>query len=584
LLTYRLSGVNQSGTISSREITVTTLPETPDPLKVTLEFDTAPPLIDMSNFDPNNFDPNQFDPNNFDASQFMPQPIQTQAVIGTAGGEISVTGSNGVTYTLTIPPGALDYDTTITLKPVSSIPDLPLSGGLTAAVFIEPATLVFKDPATLKMTLPADFPEPTAPLALAFAFEEDGQEFHLYPFDTAGGVSGHAPHVASLFPAWHTFGLLADIARLQFAGGYGQGRGTTEDVRNISRKPPAKSVNRAEQRRAVSQINDDVELAPLPSLEDELAPLPSPEAIMFGEYGQKIRKSAESANDLRSLQDALEEFDFYMRNGGGKYNPGLNDKILDALVQKAKKLLEKNKGECLTSDDFFAQELVLRLTNPVSDSSKALAERFQAKYGKQLLVDLANGRKACVFELSLKSSLTFEAEGSILFTEARAPKIKLFLTYAKGQMYLHGSGQLTPKMRIEGDGCSFPLRHYDQLTFNVEAMYPVFQGNQLKDFILEDYSISGWTKQIGVTGMSNEKCITLIQLTGGGDAWTASFTSARATFGELRIANWKITSPSKGAITAHWESVVPSFVPLGISGTLMSEDTKFDLRITPSKK
>jgi hypothetical protein len=138
-------------------------------------------------------------------------------------------------------------------------------------------------------------------------------------------------------------------------------------------------------------------------------------------------------------------------------------------------------------------------------------------------------------------------------------------------------------MRIEGNGCSFPLRQYDQLTFNVEAMYPVFQGNQLKDFILESYSISGWTKPNGAIA-KGEDCPTFAQVIGGGDYWTGLFTGARATFGELRIANWKITSPSKGAITAHWESVVPSFVPLGVSGTLMSEDTKFDLRITPSKK
>jgi hypothetical protein len=341
-------------------------------------------------------------------------------------------------------------------------------------------------------------------------------------------------------------------------------------------------VNHAEQRRAVSQINDDVDLAPLPPLEDDLAPLPSPEAIMFGEYGQKIRQSAESANDLRSLRDALEEFDTYMRSGGGKYNPGLNNKILDALVQKAKKLLEKNKGECLTSDDLLAQELVLRLTNPVGDSSKALAERFQAKYGKQLLVDLANGRKECVFELSLKSTLTFDAERSTLFTEARAPKIKLSLTYAKGQMYLHGSGKMDQEMRIEGGGCSFPLQQYKQLEFYVDAMYPVFQGNQLTDFILESYSISGWTEQNGAIA-KGEDCPTFAQLIGGGDYWSGLFKIARHQIGKGLIANWQITSPSKGTITAHWESVVPSFVPLRVPSVLMSEDTKFDLRITPSK-
>ncbi|GAB4456835.1 MAG: hypothetical protein OHK0041_21750 [Anaerolineales bacterium] len=585
-LTYRLTGMNQSGRLDSRELTLTTQPTAPDPLAVTPEYDMAPPQIDPANFDPNNFDPSQFDPNNFDPSVFVPQPVESQAVIGPDGGELTVTGSNGVIYTLTVPPGALNYETAISLQPISNIPDLPLSGGLMAAVLIEPETLVFEVPATLRMTPPSDFPAPAAPLTLAFAFGQDGQDFHLYPFDIGGELTQNIPHNASLLPSVQKIGPLADIAKARFGGGYGQGSGTVQDVRNISKKTPTRSAHRTAQRAALSQVDD---LTPLPNIE-EMAEIPNlpPEAAQFEKDGQRVQQHMEAADDLSSLREALEDFSIYINSGGAKYNKSLNKKILEILVDKLKTLLQKNKGECLTADDFLAQELVERLANPKDNFSKAMSARFKAKYGQTLLNDLIFGRKDCQFELSLKSNLTFEAFESTLFTDAQATKMKLFLQYAMGEIYLNGGGKMKLKMYVTGV-CSFPLRQYDNLIFNVDKMYPVFEGKTLTDFSFSKYSVSGWEKKVSISGKDGKDCPGFVRLNGGGDYWSALFTVTRATFAEQFIRGWKISSTGKGAVgtgslQAHWESVVVSFTPVGEPDAIMSEDTKLDLKVTATPK
>ena len=129
--TYRLSSLVGDQKQESKEITVETQAATIDPIQVGIEFDKSAPLFDMdpNNFDPSTLDPNTIDPNNFDPANFMPQPIEAEAEMGAEGGELSVTGSNGVNYTLVVPPNALRMQVPINMRPISAISDLPLSGG-----------------------------------------------------------------------------------------------------------------------------------------------------------------------------------------------------------------------------------------------------------------------------------------------------------------------------------------------------------------------------------------------------------------------------------------------------------------------
>lgn len=574
--TYRVSSLMGTAQGESKEITVETPLIVSNPLQVTLEFDQAPAPLSI---DPNNFDPSTIDPENFDSSMFLPQPVQTEAVIGPQGGEISVTDSNGVIYTLSVPPDALQFDVTITLKPISGIPDLPLSGGLMAAVFIEPESLVFDVPATLKMTPPAGVPAAAGPLALAFAFEAEGQEFHLYPFATDGAQGKTGGHLASLKENLDFIHPLSGIAKLRYGGGYGDGSGTAQDVKAIVKKPTSKPQNRAAQRLAVSQL-------------DELTPLGPDAAIEFGKEGEAILQKVGQADDWSKLMDALDVYSEYLNAGGNKYefNRKLNDKILDLLVDKAKKLLDKNKGGCLTEDDFKARELVERLTNPKSSFSKALAARFIQKYGQQTLNDLAQTRITCSFKLTMDSTLTFTAEGSTLHAGAKIPALELFPVYAKGKIYLTGEGTMMQDFRVTGI-CSFPLKHYDNLKFFVGNLTPLFgKDGTIADFNLSEYAVRGWINHVNVAITESGKgCPTMVQIKGGGDYWTGLFIAARFNMDTQKITNWDVQTnwtadDSFHSLQAVWVAVQPSFTPFGVAGTTSSENTKFELKVTKTSK
>ncbi len=588
--TYRLSSLVGTERSESKEITLETPPVVSNPLKVSIEFDKAPAVIDPSTIDPNTIDPNTFDPNNFDPSMFMPQPVQAAAVIGPQGGEISVTGSNGVIYTLNVPPDALSFEATITLRPISAIPDLPLSGGLMAAVFVEPESLVFDIPATLTMAPPADFPAAAGPLVLAFAFEAEGQEFHLYPRDLQAGQSGLGGHLASLQPVPVVAGPLADALKLQNGGGYGQGSGTDHEAQAVAQKPPSKPKNRTAQRLAVDQLDDLAPLLPI----DENAPVPlQPDAVVeFGKEGEAILQKVGQADDWSKFMQALDDFSTYLNAGGDKYefNKRLNDKILDLLVDQAGKLLDKNKGGCLTQDDFKAQALIERLTNPKSAFSQMLAERFKQKHGQQALDDLTKAKITCSVELTMNSTLTFEAEGSTLHATANVLEMKLFPTYSKGQIYWRGEGAMKQDFLVTGI-CTFPLKHYTGLTFSVDRLTPIFnKDGVLVDFNLSEYAVKGWDNSTNVSVTAKgDTCPTLVQLKGGGDYWTGLFIAARLSLGNQAITGWEMQTNTTDnnsfhSLEADWESVNPAFVPLGVAGSKSSEDTKFKLKITKNSK
>src|SRR5947207_15566458 len=77
------------------------------------------------------------------------------AVIGFDGGEITATGSNGIVYKLTIPQGAIQNDTRISLYPVTSLSTMPAGKAIVAGVHFTPEGLKLAPAATLTMQLPA---------------------------------------------------------------------------------------------------------------------------------------------------------------------------------------------------------------------------------------------------------------------------------------------------------------------------------------------------------------------------------------------------------------------------------------------
>ncbi len=95
--------------------------------------------------------------------------------IGVNGGKISSTASNGVTYTLIIPPNALTETKTITLTPISSMGNAPLSAGVTAAVQMEPSGLNFKRAATLRIGMKSSLV--AGKRLVGFSTKNDGTKF-----------------------------------------------------------------------------------------------------------------------------------------------------------------------------------------------------------------------------------------------------------------------------------------------------------------------------------------------------------------------------------------------------------------------
>ena len=127
------------------------------------------------------------------AGTFMrtPDPLDVDPVPDTARaarktfspwieGTLTATGADGTVYTLTIPDGALFSDEEITMTPVSTIGDLPLSQGLMGAVELEPHGLVLQKAATLTIDPPGADPALASQSAF-MAHDEEGSDFHLYP-------------------------------------------------------------------------------------------------------------------------------------------------------------------------------------------------------------------------------------------------------------------------------------------------------------------------------------------------------------------------------------------------------------------
>ena len=103
----------------------------------------------------------------------------TESISAANGGQITA-AANGDSFTLDIPAGALETDTSITMTPLSGLEDHPFDGGFAAGVQLGPEGLTFLKPATLTIV-------PATPVPIAqettFAAKDFGDEFHLYPVE-----------------------------------------------------------------------------------------------------------------------------------------------------------------------------------------------------------------------------------------------------------------------------------------------------------------------------------------------------------------------------------------------------------------
>jgi hypothetical protein len=167
---------------------------------------------------------------------------------------MTVTAGDGTRFTLVVPQGALLSEIEITMTPVSHVGEFPFSGGLVAAVQLEPEGLLLWEPAslTIEPAVPIDVTE-----QLSFTWHGQGKRFHLYPLQVD--------------PSSITM-------KLVHFSGYGVGRGT--------------------------DVEAD-ELPPLPLPEDELFPLPQDK--LESDTEKQTRKERKERNKKKLTKKKLKK-------------------------------------------------------------------------------------------------------------------------------------------------------------------------------------------------------------------------------------------------------------------------------------
>ena len=179
-----------------------------------------------------------------DVSALSDSAHAVTVLVPISGGTVTATGADGTVFTLEIPADALLSATEITMTPINGITDLPLSGGLGAAVSLEPEGLRLYNYATLTIV-----PARAIPLAQQtfFGFQNSGEDFHLEP---------PVPGSSAL-----------QIKLLHFSG-YGMGSGTDADRAQILLHNASNAENRlnqaaSERLRLARERNEPVDLTVL---------------------------------------------------------------------------------------------------------------------------------------------------------------------------------------------------------------------------------------------------------------------------------------------------------------------------------
>src|SRR6185503_6111098 len=108
-----------------------------------------------------------------------------------------------------------------TMTPVSMVGGLPLSGGLAAAVQLEPDGLRLFNFATLVVEPPQSL---SPNQETSFAWDQAGDDFHLFPMQTPNSTRRENARGSAL--ALNPRGL---IFKLLHFSGYGVGSGTDAD-------------------------------------------------------------------------------------------------------------------------------------------------------------------------------------------------------------------------------------------------------------------------------------------------------------------------------------------------------------------
>lgn len=267
-----------------------------------------------------------------------------RSTVPATGGVVTATGVDGSVFTLTVPAGALEADTEITMTPITGVTGLPLGGGLGAAVKLEPDGLRFLNWATLTIA-------PSRSIALDrqafFGFAGSGDDFHLeIPTLNRGAI---------------------ELKLLHFSG-HGAADGTAADRSAILARRPLDAENRLTQLLAARLIEararGNVTEADLAAFREHW------QAYHDQVVVPRVRAAGDScAAGTLALQTTLglER----QRQLLGEGTAGGMDDVKSLLPQVAKSCIDEKK-DCATALSFARQKELLGLdvTFPASAQSK----------------------------------------------------------------------------------------------------------------------------------------------------------------------------------------------------------------------
>jgi hypothetical protein len=456
-LTYRLTpllGDHEGKALTTQVATPASVPN-PYTVVATLEEpDYGSVSLDIPGFDPSTFDPSTFDPStldlsginpeNLDMSSLLPEPVSAVATIGPAGGTLSVTGANGVIYTLDVPEGALLFDAPIVMTPVKDIQGYPFTGGYFGAVELRPQGINFEIPATLTIQLSDEVDAARDPspdlVEVAFAFQGSGEEFHLTPRSLDGAASSFSPAHPTGKMAQPSQGrsrmFTVPVRQAKTVGAGSAKRG--QPRQQAENHPTTSAASNTDQKAAASQIDD--ELAPLTPVSEEQQK--AAEQAFYRSYSE-VQAALRDANTARDLDAALYRFEKEIYDKG-RYDSYLQDVDRQLLWDTAIAAVMRNLDlvDCPSDEAAAIQKLARRLQHPGTDFEAELARRFKEVHGDdgQKRLDAIAALKSCLVKLILESPSALDDEICRVEFKVRT-EVPLNWDYDKGG-YLQGAAPI----------------------------------------------------------------------------------------------------------------------------------------------
>ena len=495
--------------------------------------------------------------------KFTPDPGRTTtAVIGAEGGTIKAIAEDGTTYELVIPPDALDFDETISMTPVSSTAGLPLSNGMAGAVILEPAGIIFYEPATLIITPAAT---PSGEMAVGFAYDGTGEEFHLQLLLDDTASTGYLPDSAVLLDAT-TLIANASSRTLKLSvpatRGYGAGAGSAQDVAKRLNSPrPSDPMDDLDE--LLIDLGDGVRLPIMGTskFKEQLS-------RTFNEGILPLLKAA--ASDPALADKAFLAYDRWLAyvNEFGLYQDLLDDittaKVV--IIDIIDKVSEKSTDRCFNEkrpEEAFAMQRWIRYARKFLPNTPQI-EEIQARISKCLtfkvtfhsVITEKAGDYGYSYELT--SELTLQATSSTRATGS-APFV-----------YTHGEW-------IGSDGCSFDLQGEDSV-LDAEgkslglSITPVSRTSPAVNITFRyDPGIPVENTTMSCPGVDPFHWTTT--------AWQTYFSEMHAE--EQKGNGYEISSQITGA--GSFTGWVFNNTTTGPSGQAVNEDTQIDVIHTPSR-